>query len=267
MGKVIVATGRGGTGKSTFCAILSRYLAPPLLLIDVDPDQSLSDMLGINLEGEGIATVSELVGDSREARRLGTQLYFDELEASLYRNCVYRGEGFHLLTLGTKWTEGCYCREDNSLKGIIPRLIAEYRSVVIDSPSGLEHLNRRVVSHVDILFVLSDPSLKSVKHVERMKRIMEEVGISCQCLFVVENYEFDEAAGSHLDTWGEGYLGKIDYDANVRGYNLDGRSLWELPEDSAACLSVKKLLARIQEFDKCRLEVRQELSGEIRHDT
>ena len=255
MGKVIVATGRGGTGKSTFCAILGRYLSPPLLLIDVDPDQSLSDMLGVNLEEEGVATVSEVVRDSRETRKLETQLYFDGLEASLYKNCVYRGERFHLLTLGTKWTQGCYCREDNSLKGIIPRLIAEYRSAVIDSPSGLEHLNRRVVSQVDILFVLSDPSLKSVKHVERMKRIMREVGISCQSLFVVGNYEFDEAMGSRLDALGESYLGKIDYDANVRDYNLNGKSLWELPEDSAACLSVKKLLARIQQIEKCRLEL------------
>ncbi len=38
MGKKIVVTGRGGTGKSTFTALASRYLAPPILLIDLDPD-------------------------------------------------------------------------------------------------------------------------------------------------------------------------------------------------------------------------------------
>ena len=52
MGKKIVVTGRGGTGKSTFTAIASRYLAPPMLLIDIDPDQSLAEMLGIDLEEE-----------------------------------------------------------------------------------------------------------------------------------------------------------------------------------------------------------------------
>lgn len=50
MAEVIVSTGRGGTGKSTFSAMISKYLAPPLLLIDVDPDQSLCDMLGVDLE-------------------------------------------------------------------------------------------------------------------------------------------------------------------------------------------------------------------------
>ncbi|MGB2856995.1 MAG: ArsA-related P-loop ATPase, partial [Dehalococcoidia bacterium] len=56
MGKRIVSTGRGGTGKTTFTALATRYLAGPLLLIDIDPDQSLADMLGIDLEKEGVRT-------------------------------------------------------------------------------------------------------------------------------------------------------------------------------------------------------------------
>jgi hypothetical protein len=40
------------------------------------------------------------------------------------------------------------------------------------------------------------------------------------------------------------YLGKIDYDAKLEDYNLKGKSLQELPEDSPACLSVKKILAK-----------------------
>ena len=50
MAKIIVSTGRGGTGKTTFVALAARYLEPLSLLIDLDPDQNLADMLGINLE-------------------------------------------------------------------------------------------------------------------------------------------------------------------------------------------------------------------------
>ena len=259
MAEVIVSTGRGGTGKSTFSAMLSKYLAPPLLLIDVDPDQSLCDMLGVDLEKEGVHTVSDVVSDVKRMGGLSSRLYFDELETSFHTNCVYRGEEFDLVTLGTKWSEGCYCLEDNSLKAIIPKLIKGYKSVVIDSPAGLEHLNRRVVSHINDLFVLSDPSLKSTKHVERMKRIIEGVGITYDYLYLIANYEFDAEAEEYLRDLGEHYLGKIDYDANVKDYNLKGKSLWHLPEDSPACLSVKGLLRRIRELDRDHFQIREEL--------
>ncbi len=58
-GNVILATGRGGTGKSTFVALASRYLPPPLLMLDIDPDQSLADMLGVDLETARIKTEIE----------------------------------------------------------------------------------------------------------------------------------------------------------------------------------------------------------------
>jgi len=259
MVNLILCTGRGGTGKSTFSAMVSKYLSPPLLLIDADPDQSLADMLGVDLEKEGVSTVASMVSDAKNMGGLSPRLYFDELKDSLYANCICRSQELDLLTLGTKWAEGCYCLEDNSLKGIIPRLIGEYESVVIDSPAGLEHLNRRVVSHIDDLFVLSDPSLKSTRHVERMKRVTGEVNITYDFLYLVANHEFNEEAERYLQDLGEHYFGKIDYDVNVKDYNLKGKSLWDLPEDSPACLSVKGLLRRIQQIDSDHFQLREEM--------
>ncbi len=92
MARVIVSTGRGGTGKSTFAAMISKYLAPPLLLIDVDPDQSLPDMLGVDLDKEGVSTISNVVSDVKKVGGLSSRLYFDELEASFYTNCIYKDE-------------------------------------------------------------------------------------------------------------------------------------------------------------------------------
>jgi len=53
MARKIVSTGRGGAGKSTFAAMVSRYLKPPTLLVDLDPDLSLADMLGFDFRKEG----------------------------------------------------------------------------------------------------------------------------------------------------------------------------------------------------------------------
>ena len=249
MGRKIVATGRGGTGKSTFVALASRYLAAPMLLIDIDPDQSLAEMLGIDLEKEGVRTISEALYDIIEERRSdgGNPMpLHDRMEYLLNRECLYEGKRFDLLVLGTKLTEGCYCVPDDLIKTIIPRLANHYPNVVIDSPAGLEHLNRKIVSDIDDLFVILDPSSKSLKHIARVKDLTHQIGISYSHLYLVGNYNFDKDTEEYLRSTGDAYLGKIEYDASVQQYNLAGRSLLELPEDSAASSSVREILARAE---------------------
>jgi CO dehydrogenase nickel-insertion accessory protein CooC1 len=53
MVKKIVSTGRRGTWKSTFTALVSRYIKPPTLLVDLDSDLSLADMLGFDFSKAG----------------------------------------------------------------------------------------------------------------------------------------------------------------------------------------------------------------------
>ena len=69
MARKIVSTGRGGAGKSTFVALAARYLSPQNLLIDLDPDQSLADMVGVDLASEKVATVAGALYDILEDRR------------------------------------------------------------------------------------------------------------------------------------------------------------------------------------------------------
>lgn len=249
MGRRIVATGRGGTGKSTFVALATRYLDPPILLIDLDPDQSLADMVGADLEREKVATISgalySLVQERKRSPQPGSMALPERMAYLVQVDCLYESEAFDLVTLGTKLTEGCYCAPDNVLRTVIPELAKNYTNVLIDSPAGLEHLNRKVFSDVDDLFVLLDPSLKSIRHVERVKAIAREIGISYAHLYLVGNHRFNEGLEEHIRRIeGASYLGRIDYDARVEEFNLSGRSLLELPDESPACLCVKGVLAR-----------------------
>ena len=248
MGRIIVSTGRGGCGKTTFVTLATRYLPTPMLLIDLDPDLSLADMLGIDLKAEKIKTVSDALYDIIEERRNGAQTgsltVHDKMEFLLQSDCLYEGEKFDLITLGTKLTPGCYCIPDDLLKVHIPRLAKGYRNVVIDSPAGLEHLNRKVVSDIDDIFVLLDPSSKSLKHIERIKDITASVGIAYNNFYLVGNYAFDEESEKFLSEKEEKYLGRVDYDDNLKEYNLNGKSLLELNENSPACSSIKKVLKK-----------------------
>ena len=123
-------------------------------------------------------------------------------------------------------------------------MIEKYDNVVIDSPAGLEHLNRKVVSEVDDFFVILDPSSKSLHHIGRIKDIANEVKIKYKNFYLLANYSFNKETQEYLESSGETFLGKIEYDSEVAEYNLSGQSLLELSEDSPASLSVKEILGK-----------------------
>jgi CO dehydrogenase maturation factor len=247
MGRLIVSTGRGGVGKSTFVALASRYLKPPKLLIDLDPDESLADMLGIDLSQKGAKNIStalyDIIQENKGAGRTGYDLLSNVLQPAIEGDCLYRSPDFDLVTLGTKFTVGCYCAPDAVLRDSIPTLVKHYEVVIVDSPAGLEHFNRKVVVDIDDLFVILDPSDKSMKHIERVRDITRELRVSYNHLYLIGNHRFTEETEDYLRSGGEAYLGKIDYDAAVKQRNLEGKTLLELPEDSAASVSVRRILA------------------------
>jgi len=247
MSKKIVSTGRGGTGKSTFVALMSRYLNPPSLFIDLDPDLSLADMLGIDLTKVGKRTIVEALYDAVKERQHGGSPLTpveDRFKGFMWGDCLFEGKGFDVITLGTKDLEGCYCYPDHLLRKTISDLSKNYKNVVIDSPAGLEHLNRNIVSQIDDLFVVLDPSDKSLIHIKKVKAILKEVGMMYDHFYLLANYMFDEEAEKYFKEAGEIYLGKIEYDKKVEEYNLKGEPLNKLPEDSPAVRSVRKILEK-----------------------
>ncbi len=256
-GNIIVSTGRGGTGKSTFVALASRYLSPPLLLLDIDPDQSLADMLGVDLETVKvktymgrevkIKTASDIASDIEEEdafTELGGGPPIVKIPLLFRWYARYTSEKFDLISLGPRWTMGDYRSANFLFEFVIPSIGGEYANILVDSPAGLEHLNRKVMPVINDLFLVLDPSMKSIKHVARVKKITREAGISYEHLYLVGNYEFDDETEQHLKRTGETYLGKMNYDVRVKEYNLKGESLLNLPDSSPACLSVKRILAK-----------------------
>lgn len=256
-GRVLMVTGRGGTGKSTFTALMSRYVKKPRLMLDIDPDQSLANMLGIDLDSVRIKTeigrevpvrtLSELTSaivDEDALRELGGGNLTVKLPLLLQWYTQYKSDSFDLISLGPKWTEGDYRAASFLFEFIIPYIGNQYASIVIDSPAGLEHLNRRVVGCINDLFIVVDPSAKSIKHVERVKRITQEVGIEYDNLYIVGNHEFTQETERVFDSTGDKFLGSMAYDPTVKEFNLKGKSLWKLPAGSPACKMVRKILRR-----------------------
>ncbi|MEM3899105.1 MAG: cobalamin biosynthesis protein, partial [Candidatus Bathyarchaeia archaeon] len=118
-----------------------------------------------------------------------------------------------------------------------------YKYVLIDSPAGLEHLNRRITSKVDDIFDVIDPSKKSFDHVERAFRVAREVKIAFRNFYVVGGFRFPESLEEKAKkTLQFRFLGRVAYDENVEEYVLAGRSLLEISPDTPAYVSVKKIM-------------------------
>jgi len=101
-----------------------------------------------------------------------------------------------------------------------------YRYTLIDSPAGLEHLNRRIAPEVDDVFDLLDPSRKAFGHVARAHRIIKEIGIRYENIYLVGGYRFPEDLKDEAEkATGLRYLHTITYDEEMASYILRGRSL------------------------------------------
>jgi CO dehydrogenase maturation factor len=248
----IVITGRGGTGKTTFTTLLSRSMGEsgiePLLLVDSDPDESLADMLGIDLVAEGKQSIADVLSEILEERKMATMSGMtptDKIEPFLFQKTLYEGKSyFDFLGVGTKWIEGCYCLPDRSLGQIIERWASNYEYVIVDSPAGVEHLNRRITKKVKDVFNIIDSSKKSFDNVKRAHRIMIEVGIEFENYYIVGGFRFKESLEKEAKSQPFQYLGRIKPDERIIEYNLAGRSLLELPQNSEAYQSVKNIMKK-----------------------
>ncbi len=250
--KTIVTMGRGGTGKTTFVALMAKYLIAhhktPLLLVDADPDQNLAEMVGVDLEACGKKTIAELLSETF-IERGGTTVGVapsKRIENRIWELGLYEGNDFDLFAVGTKWVEGCYCLPDAALKNALGAITKQYEYVLIDSPGGLEHLNRKIASSVDIIFDVMGPSSKSFAHVRRAHRVIREVGINFDKFYIVGGHGFPAAMSPRAGTGtGLPFLGKIEYDPEVADAVLAGRSLLEIPEDSIGYRSVGALVENV----------------------
>ncbi|KPJ63352.1 MAG: hypothetical protein AMS15_00660 [Planctomycetes bacterium DG_23] len=262
---ILVSTGRGGVGKTSFIALALKYLrdgkrpsdaehpqdAKRILAVDADPDQSLAMMLGVDLEKEGVRTVSEIIFDVRDAavdESVGKAIPArpDQIEFLFHQGGLYEGPGFDFFALGAKWTAGCYCLPNHWLKALMEKISPHYDFTLIDSPAGLEHLNRRITTQVESIFAILDGTKKSFANISRSKRLIGAIGIHTENFYIVANHIFPQGTEPAAEMLPEGtkFLGSVFRDEEVARRTIEGESLLDLPEDSPAYVSATKVLKK-----------------------
>jgi CO dehydrogenase maturation factor len=143
---------------------------------------------------------------------------------------------------------GCYCYTNNILRRHLDVLAKNYPLVVMDNEAGMEHLSRRTTQGVDHLFFLSDYSLKGIRTVGRIRGLIADLKLTVREKHLVVDRAPGELAPEFLaeiQKQGVDLLGVVPPDERVMEYDLQGRPLLDLPEDSAAVRAVKEMVAKI----------------------
>jgi CO dehydrogenase maturation factor len=252
MTKTIAVAGKGGTGKTTLTALLIDYLVKrkkgAVLAIDADPSTNLNLALGVPLE--------DTVGDVREEtatavggqRALGGMSKWDYLDYRI-QDALVEDTAFDLLAMGRPEGPGCYCAANNILRVSVDRLSDAYDYVVIDNEAGLEHLSRRTTRDVDLLLIVSDPTLRGILAAGRVAALVDELETAVGAHYLVVNRvrgtELPPKLREAIAQQELNLAGLIPVDEGVADLDAEGEPLVKLPADAPARTSLEAILASL----------------------
>jgi len=247
----IAIAGKGGTGKTTIAGLLIKQLRErgrgPILAIDADPASNLNAVLGLPLD----RTVGDIREDTSDKARAGL------LEAGIAKHdlldyeinaSIVEGDGVDLLAMGRPEGPGCYCAANTMLRTIVDRISASYDIVVIDNEAGLEHLSRRTTRDVDVLLVISDPSVRGLTTAGRIVDLVAELKTQVGVHYLIINRVVGRVAPRLMDVVrqrGLNLVATIPGDETIAELDAEGRPVIEAPDDNEVARLLRPVVDEI----------------------
>jgi CO dehydrogenase maturation factor len=130
MTTTIAVSGKGGSGKTTFAAMMIRSLlerSPGKAVLAVDADSN--SCLGLTLGVPPIGTVADVRDEVRAKQPSNAGM--DKVRSVEYgiQQSLTEAEGFDLLTMGRPEGPDCYCAVNNMLRKFLDELGSQYEFV------------------------------------------------------------------------------------------------------------------------------------------
>lgn len=240
--KTIAISGKGGTGKTTLAALVIRWLSEhscgPILAVDADANVNLNDLLDVKLKGTIGAIREEMRASVHNLPGGMTKQQFLEYKI---QSSIAETPHFDLLAMGRPEGPGCYCYANNLLRDVLNALNANYAFSVIDNEAGMEHLSRRTVQKLDCLLIVSDPTVRGIRAAGKISRLLLELESRVQNKYLILNRiknVIPEEVQAAVREEKLDLLHSIPEDDMLLAWDQQGKPIWNIPADSAACMAV-----------------------------
>ena len=249
MAFVIALAGKGGTGKTTIAGLAVRYITErkkmPVLAVDADSNSCLNEALGVDVH----ATIGKLREESLQTIRSGADrpggMSMEQIFDYQVQQSLIESNGFDLMVMGRSEGPGCYCAANNIIRKYADKLSETYPYVVIDNEAGMEHLSRRTTHKVNLLLIVSDPSVRGIQTAKRINGLIDELQLEIDRRVVIIN-RVSGNEGADLKKLAEEsglqVVGFIPQDEEIFHYDLQGKPIFQLPDDSGAVRAVFSIL-------------------------
>jgi CO dehydrogenase maturation factor len=246
MSKIIAFAGKGGVGKTTVATLVVRYLAgtgkSPVLAVDADPNSNLGETMGM--------AVTTTVGDIRENFMKDPQGVPSGMDKTIYleslmNQAIIETPNFDLLVMGRQEGQGCYCMVNNILNNFTDELAASYKYMIVDNEAGMEHLSRRTSGKVDMLYLVTDYSLRGLRAVRRIYGLLDGLKLSVDKMGIIVTRGPEKLSDAFLNEAKEigiPILGVIPNDPALLEFDMEKKSLLDLPDTSLSVIAVNNLL-------------------------
>ncbi len=249
MTKRIAIAGKGGTGKTTLTALLTRYLieerkGKTILAVDADANANLNEALGLEVR----ETISTILEDTKDPKAVPTGMTKDIFIEYRLAQAMVEEDYFDLVVMGNPQGPGCYCYPNDLLKNYLEKLSKNYDYMLVDNEAGLEHLSRRLVPTVDLLLVTSDSTARGIRSAGRVKEIVNnvQIAVSKMGLIIGRSREGElEQLDGEIKNSGLELFGTVPNDPLVADYDLKGQALLHLPDDSEAVRASRDIFSSL----------------------
>ena len=242
MGYVIAIAGKGGTGKTTIAASLIRIMKEKrlgsILAIDADPNSNLAELLGVETK----QTIGSVLDDiSAHPEKVPQDMSKDRFLEYQVMTGICEEDGFDILTMGRPEGPGCYCYVNNVLRGIIGKLVSDYKYVIIDNEAGLEHFSRRTTRAADALVIISDAAASGLRAARRMLALIKELKIPVKKSFLLINRLIGQLEKEKISDLDLTFLGSVSQDEKIQSLSLDGNNIFQLDADAPSLVTLRKI--------------------------
>jgi CO dehydrogenase maturation factor len=250
MTKTIAVAGKGGTGKTSVAALLIKLLSQKglVMAVDADPSINLNQALGLPLDDRNtIGRIREKMTEDVSKGRFSPTISKPEYLYGRIVESLVESKGFDLLAMGRPEGPGCYCAPNEFLRVSLDRLVKDYKYnyIVLDCEAGMEHISRQTTRDVDVLLIMSDPTIRGVTVAARMKDLIRELRSNVGQVGLIVNRVKDGLSPEIkkvIDESGLQIIAMIPEDPNMAVLEMKGSPITELAQESPLQLKVKEMI-------------------------